>query len=1094
MKFCCTCLVFFITVFLHLGCKKTVDVDSGYEVPSVVNPNIDQLIVTSPQSTPFYSNDSSLVIEGVCRKNSKVLLKGDEEKTVDCTNQSFALSVQGNTDRTYNYILSQKTGSVETSGKSLTWVRKSSVAIPALTQPSENPFTSADTVLEVQGGCETGARVVLGGDVSGEALCVSSNFSIEVFKFIDGDYNVDVTQIDQAGNQASVSFVWSRVGLEVTPDNPQVRVTRDQVFTINGGTPNYTVTFIENNSGGSYNSSTRTYTAGTVSGVVDRIEVVDANGFSDTVDISVIPDVPDHFVFPDNDGNDQNQTVGFDFLAPLVAKVVDRFGNAVANIDVLFKNVAGSVFFNDPSLQTTDSEGLVRLNVKQGFTSNRSSIVATTPNVSLEDVNSTGARHLNFQTLTNSENTGTLGLNFTIGNGGEDTVSDDFNGDGISDVIVLNKNDQLLSVFLGGETGVLDKQANITNLCNGASSIISDDFNSDGFKDLALTCASAEFYYIFMGRGDGTFDTALQAGTDVDENLVIDAASGDIDGDGAVDLVMVSAGTNKVSVRFGNNDGTFAGPVLYDTGSSPTQVSVSDLDGQNGNDIIVLNSASESVFVYFNDGSGNLSDPESSTHSTGLGPAGLAVVDLTNDGLDDFVVTSNIEDKISVYVNLGGGNFSLPNDTAVGSSPASVHSFDYNGDNFNDLFVTNIGDSTVSVLSGNGNGSFATEAPLRTLITPLFVNSGDINNDGNQDLLVVASGESKLQAFLGDGQGALGLKTEVGVNPLKVLSADFDQDGFRDKAIVSGGDNAIQILSGNNKGNYTLTDSLTSGVVSPTNAIVADFNNDSLMDLAVINSGNSTVAVFINIDGAGFEAARVAPLGTQPTGIVSGDFNSDGFMDVAITNSGSNSFSTYFGDGTGDLSGRIDKTTGSQPTAIETADFNNDQVLDIVLVNQSEATDNVSIFMGNGDGTFQNPASYSAESGPNGIVVGYLNADSFLDVAVSNSLSASVSVFLGQSGGALQSASNYLAGANPEHLIMGDINGDSRQDLLIANGLNQKVTVLFGNLAGNFSTSTEIDSFVNSVFLELDDSNQDGAVDLTIIDGTNDAIKILLGH
>jgi len=66
-------------------------------------------------------------------------------------------------------------------------------------------------------------------------------------------------------------------------------------------------------------------------------------------------------------------------------------------------------------------------------------------------------------------------------------------------------------------------------------------------------------------------------------------------------------------------------------------------------------------------------------------------------------------------------------------------------------------------------------------------------------------------------------------------------------------------------------------------------------------------------------------------------------------------------------------------------DFSGDGKLDLAVTNPS--TDKVSVLLGNGDGTFQNPVGYStgaAGSHPIGVSAADFNGDSTLDLAVTN--------------------------------------------------------------------------------------------------------------
>jgi ornithine cyclodeaminase/alanine dehydrogenase-like protein (mu-crystallin family) len=73
-------------------------------------------------------------------------------------------------------------------------------------------------------------------------------------------------------------------------------------------------------------------------------------------------------------------------------------------------------------------------------------------------------------------------------------------------------------------------------------------------------------------------------------------------------------------------------------------------------------------------------------------------------------------------------------------------------------------------------------------------------------------------------------------------------------------------------------------------------------------------------------------------------------------------------------------------------DFNGDGVQDLAVAN--EAFDNVSVLLGNGDGTFQGPQNFGVGSSPRSVAVGDFNGDGLQDLAVANSIYNNVSVLI----------------------------------------------------------------------------------------------------
>ena len=90
-------------------------------------------------------------------------------------------------------------------------------------------------------------------------------------------------------------------------------------------------------------------------------------------------------------------------------------------------------------------------------------------------------------------------------------------------------------------------------------------------------------------------------------------------------------------------------------------------------------------------------------------------------------------------------------------------------------------------------------------------------------------------------------------------------------------------------------------------------------------------------------------------------------------------------------------------------DLNGDQVPDLAVAN--ERSNNVSVLLGLGDGTFAVALHYAGGYSPNSVAIGDLDGDQAPDLAMANQSADDVSVLLNQRG------------------CVGDINGDGVTDL-----------------------------------------------------------------
>jgi hypothetical protein len=106
--------------------------------------------------------------------------------------------------------------------------------------------------------------------------------------------------------------------------------------------------------------------------------------------------------------------------------------------------------------------------------------------------------------------------------------------------------------------------------------------------------------------------------------------------------------------------------------------------------------------------------------------------------------------------------------------------------------------------------------------------------------------------------------------------------------------------------------------------------------------------------------------------------------------------------------------------------------------------DNVSVLLGNGDGSFA-ARSFAAGRVPYSVAVGDFNGDGAPDLAVANNFSNNVSVLLGRGDGGFQAARSFGTGRAPYSVAVGDFNRDGALDLAVANAGSNDVSVLINN-------------------------------------------------
>ncbi len=231
-------------------------------------------------------------------------------------------------------------------------------------------------------------------------------------------------------------------------------------------------------------------------------------------------------------------------------------------------------------------------------------------------------------------------------------------------------------------------------------------------------------------------------------------------------------------------------------------------------------------------------------------------------------------------------------------------------------------------------------------------------------------------------------------------------------------------------------------------------------------------------------------VGTDPRGIAVADFNGDGIPDIAVVNRGLNNVSVLLGNGDGTFRAAASYAAGVDPIAIATGDLNGDGRIDLVTANRAAYT--ISVLLGNGDGTFQQNVDYAAGTEPIAIATADFNGDGLWDVVAVNSADGTVSVYLGSGNGLVQPQAVYSVGSSPIAIALGDFSVDGIVDVAVADSGANNVGILRGNGDGTFQAAAFYATGSQPDGLIAADLNKDGKLDLVAANNGANNISVLL--
>ena len=376
----------------------------------------------------------------------------------------------------------------------------------------------------------------------------------------------------------------------------------------------------------------------------------------------------------------------------------------------------------------------------------------------------------------------------------EHAVVRDMNGDGEVDFVGASSSDGGVTVFLGRNDGLAGPTF-LTGMFSLEDAAITD-LDGDARLDLVVADFAVRTW---LGLGTGQF-VAVDLDTLSDNHLRL--TTGDFNGDGDVDVAASRAGFSTaddgVFVLEGQGDGTLIEFANYDPAPRPWAIASGDLDGDGNIDLVTPSNLDGTVAVQLGAGDGSFS-PGTPFPSGGTLLRGVAVADFDLDGALDVVVADNTAGG-GAEMLLGDGTGSLLAPAHLGLSfPSSyVEAADLDRDGAMDLVTVHRVPGALSVVLGRGGGAFDAPVvyPVSSVVagsTPEQVAIGDLNDDGTLDL-VAASDPLHVFTGLGDGTFEDLLYVASGDAPQSVVIGDFDGDGLNDMASANGSSGDVAIL------------------------------------------------------------------------------------------------------------------------------------------------------------------------------------------------------------------------------------------------------------------------------------------------------------
>jgi hypothetical protein len=658
------------------------------------------------------------------------------------------------------------------------------------------------------------------------------------------------------------------------------------------------------------------------------------------------------------------------------------------------------------------------------------------------------------------------------------SASGDFNADGRTDFALALADPALVQIFLWSVDGRLALAAELPT-CPIPVAISVADFHGGTYPTLVVGCEYGSLGDIqLLDTMDGSAWTAtwMASGGSCLHGLL----TGDVTGDGLVDLVVSNHCAGEVRVLAGRPFGQFAPVQHSDPIRSLTAVVLANLDGDGQQEIV----------------------------------AGA--------GCQQFDCTFGPRGHLFVFKSESDGTLLLGNDRFVLQPPRDMVAGDFDEDGVEDVAVL-FSDGYGAVLyPGDGTGGLDDATmPIPGWAFTQRLLAADIDGDGHLDL---GMANAQLCIARGDGAGNLNVSTAcqdilLGYRALAI--ADQDGDGRKDLFLAVGRGGGVYVYHGREDGAFgghaDLPFVSIHGEPLPfpvMDALVADLDGNGIQDLTIAEYSSESVATLLG-DGTGGFVPRSRIFDEYPVRVASGDIDDDGKPDAVIVGAAlppyfpghltplrGNGLGDFFRDFSRDVFGPAAPATPpppafpsrTEPVMTELADLDEDGRLDLLALytNGFPAPGALWATPGFGDGSFGPPtAILPAGFGPRAFALGDFNGDRFIDVAIAGGIR--VAIFTGDGFGGFTSAGGFDALAVPTAVAVSDLESDGRLDLIVAHSGGQ-VEVFRGNGDGTFSVPVVLQVGASPSAVVAVDLDSDGLLDLvTGNSGTHD-LSFLAGR